>query len=34
MLATPALWSLPMLLAGSIKIVYDLLLYRAMAKRQ
>lgn len=34
MLATPALWSLPMFLAGSIKIVYDLLLYRAMAKRQ
>ncbi|MFN0055704.1 MAG: MFS transporter [Planctomycetales bacterium] len=34
MLSIPALASLPLLLAGSIKIVYDLLLYRAMARQE
>jgi MFS family permease len=29
LLADPALWALPFVLAGSVKIVYDVLLYRA-----
>jgi hypothetical protein len=32
MFASPALINLPFLIAGSLKIVYDLLLYRAFVR--
>jgi hypothetical protein len=34
MLANPAWMSLPFFLAGGLKIVYDLLLYRAFVKER